>query len=47
MTMVDGGFRPAFNPQRAAGTGRQTMVGVDATTAKRWDSRCSTRGDAV
>jgi transposase len=31
MKMADGGFRPAFNPQLAADTGSQIIVGVDVT----------------
>jgi len=31
MKMADGGFRPAFNPQLAADTGSQIIVGVEAT----------------
>jgi transposase len=31
MKMADGGFRPAFNPQFAADTGSQIIVGVDVT----------------
>ena len=31
MKMADGGFRPAFNPQLAAATGSQIIVGVLAT----------------
>jgi transposase len=31
MKMADGGFRPAYNPQFAADTGSQIIVGVEAT----------------
>jgi transposase len=33
MKMADGGFRPAFNPQLAADTGSQIIVGLAATNA--------------
>lgn len=33
MKMADGGFRPAFNPQLAADTGSQIIVGVELTNA--------------
>jgi hypothetical protein len=35
MKMADGGFRPAFNPQLAADTGSQIIVGVDVTNVGR------------